>query len=172
MKKILLIISLVLLLNLSLVNAITKQEINEDKDLLDSKVSCDKLTNEQLEEIGEYLMEQMHPGESHELMHEMMGLTEGSETEKQFHINMAKTIYCGEGGVMGMMGSGGMMNMMMGNIVSVQNPQVNMMQGMMGNWGHFGYWNFLNVLYIILLIGLIILVYLCIIKLWRDFYGK
>ena len=39
------------MLNLSLVNAITKQEINEAKDLLDSKVSCDKLTNEQLEEI-------------------------------------------------------------------------------------------------------------------------
>ena len=26
----------------------------------------------------------------------MMGLTEGSEAEEQFHINMAKKIYCGE----------------------------------------------------------------------------
>src|SRR3989339_1349194 len=112
MKKIiLLIIGLVLLLNLSLVSAVTQQELNEAKDLIDSKVSCDKLTNDQLEIIGEYYMEQMHPGESHEIMHKMMGLQEGSETEEQFHVNMAKTIYCGESG--GMMG-GGMMNMMYG----------------------------------------------------------
>ena len=163
MRKILLIIGLVLLLNLSLVSAITQQEINEAKDLIDSKVSCgDKLTNEQLEIIGEYYMEQMHPGESHELMHKMMGLEEGSETEKQFHINMARILYCNEDGTSN---SGGMMGMMGGGM--------NMMgSGMIGNGGYFGYWNFLNVLYVILLIGLIILVYLWIIKLWRGFYGK
>src|SRR3989339_1584216 len=154
MKKIiLLIIGLVLLLNLSLVSAVTQQEIDEAKSLVDSKVNCDKLTNSQLEIIGEYYMEQMHPGESHELMHKMMGLEEGSETEEQFHVNMAKTIYCGESG--GMMG-GGMMNMMYGGNT--------MGYGMMGNYGYgFGYWNFLNVLYVLLLIGLIILVFIGII---------
>src|SRR3989344_2614591 len=130
MRKTILVIFAVLMLALNLVNAITQQEINEAKGLIDSKVSCDKLTNGQLEIIGEYYMEQMHPGESHELMHKMMGLTEGSETEKQFHINMAKTIYCDESG--GMMDSG-MMNMMMGG---------NMMGsgGMMGNYpSYYGY---------------------------------
>ena len=128
MKKILLIVSLVLLLNLGLASAITAQEINGAKDLLDSKVRCDKLTNEQLEIIGEYYMEQMHPGESHELMHKMMGLKEGSEAEKQFHINMAKRLYCNEDKTSG---SEGMMNMVMGS---------NMMgSGMMRNWGAFIY---------------------------------
>ena len=113
MKKMLLVISLILLLSLSLVSAISQQEIDEAKSLIDSKVSCDNLENEQLEIIGEYYMEQMHPGESHKLMHKMMGLEEGTEEEEQFHINMAQAIYCNEN-VGGMMNYGrmGMMNMM------------------------------------------------------------
>ena len=161
MKKIIFVAIVVLLLNLGLANAITQQEIKEAKGLIDSKVDCKSLSDAQLEIIGEYEMELMHPGDSHEAMHKMMGLKEGSEPEKQFHINMAKTIYCGEsGGVMG----GGMMSMMMGG---------NMGYGMMGNYGYgFGYWNLLNVLYLILLIGLIILVFLGIVKLWKNMKNK
>ena len=156
MKKIIFIMALILLFNLSVVNAITQQEINEAKGLIDSKVDCKSLSDSQLEIIGEYEMELKHPGDSHEAMHKMMGIKEGSEAEKQFHINMAKTIYCGEGN--GMMGSAGMMNMMMGG-------------NMMGNYGYgFGYWNFLNFLYLILIIGLIILVYLGIVKLWKNLF--
>ena len=161
MRKTILVIFAVLMLALNLVNAITQQEINEAKGLIDSKVDCKSLSDSQLEIIGEYEMELMHPGDSHEAMHKMMGLKEGSEPEKQFHINMAKTIYCGESG--GMMG-GGMMNMMMGG---------NMGYGMMGNYGYgLGYWSFVNILYIILLIGLIILVYLWILKLWKNMPKK
>ena len=152
MKKTIFVAIVALLLNLGLVNAITQQEISEAKGVIDSKANCKSLSDSQLEIIGEYYMEQMHPGESHELMHKMMGIKEGSEAEKQLHINMAKTIYCGEAG---MMGSG-----VMG-------------YGMMGNYGYgFGYWNFVNVLYAILLIGLIILVYLWIIKLWKTMENK
>lgn len=171
--KIMFVMVVILLLNFSLVSAHTQQELNEAKSLINSKVSCNKITDEQLELIGEYYMEQMHPGESHELMHQMMGLKEGSEAEEQFHINMAKAIYCGEAnafGAGGMMG-GGMMNMIRG----IQNPtQTNMVQGMMGNFGYgLGYWNPLNFLYAILLIGLIILVFLGIARLWRDlFHGR
>ena len=161
MKNRALILVVVLLLNLSLANAITQQEIKEAKSLIDSKADCKSLSDSQLEIIGEYEMELMHPGESHEAMHKMMGIKEGSEAEKQFHISMAKSIYCGESG--GMMG-GGMMNMIGGNMMG---------SGMIGNLGYgFGYWNFLNVLYIILLIGLIILVYLWIVKLWNDIKNK
>jgi hypothetical protein len=172
MKKIMFVMAVILLLNLGIANAITKEEINEAKSLIDSKADCKSLSDHRLEIMGEYYMEQMHPGESHELMHKMMGLKEGSEAEEQFHINMAKAIYCGETnafGSGGMMG-GGMMNMMMG----MQNPmQTNLPQGMMGNWGYgLGYWDFLNVLYAILLIGLIILVYLGIIKLWKNTKNK
>ena len=102
MKKIIFVAIVVLLLNLGLANAITQQEIKEAKGLIDSKVDCKSLSDSQLEIIGEYEMELMHSGDSHEAMHKMMGLKEGSEPEKQFHINMAKTIYCGESS--GMMG--------------------------------------------------------------------
>ena len=172
MKKILFVMAVILLLNLSLISAITQQEINEAKSLIDSKADCKSLSDSQLEIIGEYEMELMHPGESHELMHQMMGLKEGSEEEKLFHISMAKSIYCGESS--GMI-RGGMMNMMMGGNM-MGSGGVNMMgintgYGMMGNYG-YGYWDFLNVLSLILLIGLVILVYLWVIRLWRDMQNK
>ena len=154
MGKIIFVIAIILLLNLSLANAhITQQEINEVKSLINSKVSCKSLSNSQLEIMGEYYMEQMHPGESHEFMHQMMGLKEGSEYEEQFHINIAKAIYCGETNAFG---SGGMMGggMMMGG--------GNMMgYGMMGNnpFGYgYGYWSFWNIILSLFWIGLIVLV--------------
>jgi len=111
-------------------------------------MSCDKLSNEQLEAIGDYYMEQMHPGEAHEIMDNMMG-GEGSESLKQVHINMARRIYCNENIYIGygMMGSGGMMNMMG--------------RGMMGNYpasydySNYGYW---NIFWILLLAAVIFLV--------------
>ncbi len=158
---------MVLLLNINLVFA-HEHNFAETKDLIDSGISCDKLTEEQLESVGDYYMEQMHPGEAHEMMDKMMG-GEGSESLKQVHINMARRLYCNDDiyigyGMMGM----DMMNTMMGG----QIPQTNTMQEIIGNWGYLGYWNFLNVLYAMLLIGLIILVYLWILRLWKDSYGK
>ena len=180
-SKINLHVSLIILLTISFtespIKTITPNEIEEGKKLIESEVSCDKLSDEQLEAIGEYLMEQMHPGEAHELMDKMMG-GEGSESLKQMHIQMAKRLYCNEdvGGMMGMMMGGGMMgsgDMMGGNMMSGQTSQTNTMQSMMGNWGYgSGYWNFINILYIILLIGLIILVYLWILKLWKNMKNK
>ena len=108
-------------------------------------------------------MEQMHPGEAHKLMDQMMG-GEGSDSLKQMHIQMARKIYCNED-VGGMMGSGGMMNMMMGNDMMDSEMMRNLEYGS-------NYWNFINILYVILLIGLIILVYLWILKLWRNRGGK
>lgn len=154
MRKTLLIVSMILLLGVSSAN---EHNFTEARELMDSGVSCDELTDEQLEEIGDYYMEQMHPGEAHELMDRMMG-GEGSESLKQMHINMARRLYCNENvGVM--IGYGGMM------------PMAGMMNGgMMG--GAMGssslYWDFLNILYVLLVIGLVILVYLWIVKLWKD----
>ena len=170
MKKIMSILMLIfgiLLLSLFLVSAngdhgaITE----EGKKLVESNADCDDLSDEQLETIGEYFMEQMHPGEAHELMDKMMG-GEGSESLRQMHIALAKRIYCDDTsgmanyGMMGMMMGGGMMNMAGSNMMGY---------GMMGNLGYgVGYWNFVNILYLILLIGSIILVYFWIIKLFRD----
>ncbi len=104
---------IVVLVSLGIVYA-HEDNFNEGKELIKSKISCDKLNEEQMEEIGEYLMEQMHPSESHEKMHEVMGFEEEDEKEEKFHINMAKSMYCGEEGMM----SGGMMNMMGGNMMN------------------------------------------------------
>ena len=176
MKKILSIIciSMILLLGIGIVSA-HESNLSETSQLIDSGVNCDKLTDEQLESVGEYYMEQMHPGEAHELMDKMMG-GEGSESLKQMHIQMARVLYCNED-VYGMMGSGSMMGMMPsmvgGNMISGQNMmQTNMMQGIIGDSWYFGYWNFINVLYLILLIGVITLVFLWIIKLLRELSQK
>lgn len=168
MKKIFFAILIVLLLNMSLVFA-HEHNFAETKHLIDSGIGCDKLTDEQFEAIGEYYMEQMHPGEAHEMMDKMMG-GDGSESLKQMHIQMAKRLYCNED-IDGMMGSGDsmgmpmMMDMMGSGMMDGQNVQ----SSMMGSRRYsFSYWNFINILYIILLIGLIILIYLWIIKLWKN----
>ena len=68
-------------------------------------------------------MEQMHPGEQHELMDKMMG-GEGSESLRQAHIFMARRWYCGDAVGMGMMG------MMMGGNVGMGGGVMG--SGMMG----------------------------------------
>lgn len=86
-----------------------QDELAAAKQLIESNESCDQLSYEQLELIGDYYMEQMHPGEAHETMDRMMG-GEGSESLRQAHIQMALVLYCGQtnttvtyGGMMGMM---------------------------------------------------------------------
>lgn len=108
-----------------------QSEIEEGKELVEREVGCDTLSDEQREAIGEYLMEQMHPGEAHELMDQMMG-GEGSESLEQMHMQMARGLYCNEDGE-GMMDSG----MMQGNgTVMPMGMMMNMMDG--GNTGGGG----------------------------------
>ena len=116
MKKIfnaLFIALFVLSLNISFVLANEEETFAAAEEIIKQKTSCDVLTEDQLEIIGDYFMEQMHPGESHMLMDNMMG-GEGSKSLKQVHINIAKRLYCNENVYIGygMTGSGGMMNMM------------------------------------------------------------
>src|SRR3989338_7804219 len=149
MKKAILILAIFLLGIVAVLEQESHDsEIEEGKKLVKSKTSCDKLSNEQLESIGDYYMEQMHPGEAHGIMDNMMGV-EGSESLKQVHINMAKRLYCNESvyigyGVIGPEGMNGMM------------------------WNRDYGWGAWNQLYGILLIGLIILTYLGIVKLWKN----
>ena len=145
----------------------------EGKMLTDSEIACDKLSDEQLEAIGEYYMELMHPGEAHELMDEMMG-GEGSASLKQVHINMAQQFYCEKdiNGMMsvmkgGMMGSGGMMNMM--NMMGGEMMAGMMGSGMMGYGFGWGAWSFL---YWLFAIGLVALVWVLVIKFLKDLMKK
>ncbi len=134
MKK----IFLILILALALITAAYAHDHNftEAKELIDSGVGCNELSDEQLEMIGDYYMEQMHPGEAHELMDEMMG-GEGSESLRLAHISMAKRFYCGEYyRNMGMMG--GMMMQGGGNNMAYNTMGYGMMGSM--SFGTTGVW--------------------------------
>mgnify|MGYP001581849415 CR=1 FL=1 len=143
MKKTL-IYFLMFVLSIGIVFADT-EDFAEAKKIIDAKTPCNKLTENQFEVIGDYLMEQMHPGEAHEVMDKMIG-GEGSESLRQMHISIAKRIYC---------------NDLSGTIN----------YGMMGNYG-YGYWTLINFLSLVLAIGIIILVYLWIMKLWKELFKR
>ncbi|MBX4196436.1 hypothetical protein KW805_02525 [Candidatus Pacearchaeota archaeon] len=139
-----------LLLALSVVHA---DEYDYARALIQSKISCSQLNESQLEEIGDYFMEQMHPGELHVIMEERLG-GEGSESLRQAHINMGKVFYCGERGSM----YSGMMNVMMGRSYGIGG-------GMMyGSQDYLPYsynpWSvtsiLINIFLVLLIIGVII----------------
>jgi len=164
MKKIITIIIL-LFLTISLVLAHSDEtEIEKGKELVKNSVECEKLSNEDLEAIGEYVMEQMHPGELHELMHERMGIKEDTGQHELFHINIAKMMYCRTGNTidkrMNIMG-GGMMSMMYGS-------------GMMGYglYGGSALWWLWSLLAFLLLLGLVVLVWVLTVKYWKETQRK
>src|SRR3989338_4638663 len=90
LNKNLVLYFIIALLSIGIVFSQSDEEIfKEAKQLIDAKTPCNELTEDQLEHIGDYLMEQIHPGEAHEVMDKMMG-GEGSESLKFMHIAMAK----------------------------------------------------------------------------------
>ncbi|MEW5996367.1 MAG: hypothetical protein AB1657_02105 [Candidatus Micrarchaeota archaeon] len=142
------------------VSAVSQSELLEAEQLINSSISCSAMTDEQLELVGEYMMEQMHPGTAHTLMHRMMGLEEGSEEEELFHINLAKNMYCGDSGAGYMMGMG----MMGGGMMGTGGAYGMMPYGYGMGYG-YGIW---DALVLILLLGLIVLVLLLIWKTWKE----
>ncbi|HLD75586.1 MAG TPA: hypothetical protein VI874_01085 [Candidatus Norongarragalinales archaeon] len=145
--------------------------IDEGKRLVESKVACDALLDNQLEAIGDYYMEQMHPGPAHEFMDDMMG-GEGSESLKRVHLNIVKRLYCNENVYVGY---ASYMGSMMGGYFG-QTPGTatgNTPYGMMNGYGWNG-WGFgLNgLLLTLLLVGLVVSVFLWILKLWQDLHPK
>ncbi len=147
-------------------------ELEEGKALVEAEADCTDLDDGQLEAIGEYIMEVMHPLDAHDAMHQMMGLEEGTDEHELFHIALAERMYCGSSGYgygMGMMYGG-----MMGSGY-----------GMMGSWQDSDYTytcmngycssaslSVASSLYFLLLVALVVLTVFLIIKLWRNLYGK
>jgi len=142
------IAALVILLPVN-ISAHSDEDFAQAEALMNQSVSCNQFTDEQLELIGDYYMEQMHPGEAHEYMDQMMG-GEGSESLRQMHINIASRIYCGETSYAGygMMGS---------------------YNGMMGNYYYYGKNNlFVWIFNIILIVGLVLLIILLVKQVQRK----
>src|SRR3989338_4146845 len=134
------------------------------EDMIQNKIPCAELNDTQLEIIGDYYMEQMHPGAWHEWMDQRLG-GEGSAQLQQVHLALAQSFYCGERQLL----SVDMMNTMMGR-TGMMGGMMTMMgynYGMMGSFG-YGYWGLLGILYVLLVLGLIVLVYLWALKLWRS----
>jgi hypothetical protein len=136
MKRIIMITLLILIV----MNIITADDghpehgdFEQAEAIINAEIPCDSLSEEQLELLGDYYMEQMHPGEAHTLMDEMMG-GEGSESLKAMHIRMAQSLYCGEGGMM----DSGMMNTMMGQSSMMDFPNSRTNGGTMNMMSGFG----------------------------------
>ena len=110
MKKYVFVIMLIMLSSIIYAqDEIDHHDFSEAIEIIENEIPCDELTDEQFEIIGDYYMEQMHPGEAHEIMDERMG-GEGSDSLRIMHINMGKNFYCNDNtGMMGGMMGGGMM---------------------------------------------------------------
>lgn len=152
--------ALAILLNINFINSASahgEDNFAEAEEIIKQKISCGNLSDAQLEILGDYYMEQMHPGELHEIMDDRMG-GEGSESLKQTHIAIARAFYCGEHGMM----NAGMMNALMGR---------NYGYGMMRMMNYSDYSVLAAVLVNVFLILLIVLIVFLIIKLSRGMKG-
>ena len=122
-----------------------EEEIEQGRQIVDEKSSCNNLTDEQLVAVGEYYMELMHPGTLHDAMHTFMGLEEETQEHDQFHINLAKQIYCGERNY---------------NMIGYNNGYAYGMMGMMygtGGWNssYSPVWNIVPLIFTALIFALI-----------------
>ena len=130
-----------------------------------SEIKCDKVSDQQFEELGDRVMGVMHPNEQeHELMDQMMG-GEGSASLKAAHIYMGKQyLGCTSGtSGYGMMGGSGMMGVGGGMMGGNGNFYNNMMSG--------SSWIWLGFIYQFLFLSLIILAIAALIK-WLSLQNK
>ncbi len=88
----LLLVGLAILLPLATAHA-GEAEFNSTAELITQGHPCSELTTEQLVAIGDYYMEQMHPGEQHELMDAHLG-GENTTAYRDAHLAMADRFYC------------------------------------------------------------------------------
>ncbi len=84
-----------------------------------SQIDCQRVSQNDLETLGDAIMERMHPGEAHEFADQMMG-GEGSDSLRAMHILLAKRyLGCATGG-----DYQGAFGMMMGDYDDMMGPGV------------------------------------------------
>ncbi|MBI5622006.1 hypothetical protein HY933_04045 [Candidatus Falkowbacteria bacterium] len=147
LKLILGLLAFILVLSPVVALADSGEDFASAKALVDAKTPCSQLSNEQLETIGDYYMEQIHPGSQHQWMEQMMG-GDDSDNVALTHLVMAKQLYCGQNTGWGMMG-GGMMNWGGGSGLS------RLGYAMHGGWGGtMMVWGWLVSLLVVVFLGL------------------
>lgn len=103
-----------------------KYEVSRLRDL-----DCGRMTQDDLERVGDSWMEVVHPGEVHERMDAMMG-GEGSESLRLMHIRMGQSyLGCNFQG-------GRWFNMMGPGMMGGGQSGYGMMSGWFGPWGLLG----------------------------------
>ena len=161
---------ILLLFGLVLVNASEMNNFAEAEKLVQERISCSDLTDSQLELIGDYYMEQMHPGEAHERMDTMMG-GEGSESLKQVHINIAQAFYCGNRQALGPTMMSTLLNGSSYNYGMMQGRNYGMMGGYYPSQNYYSY-NFIIWIGFGIIVLLIILIIILLNRKSRSYNGK
>ena len=142
---------------------LSSQNVSEITD-----INCSEISDDQFEELGDAYMEQIHPGQAHEYMDQMMG-GEGSLSLKLAHIRMGSAyLGCGYSvdsgyGIMGGMGMmGGYGTMGRGLFNQTGSSGWNMMDGgysygmMQGfNFAHWPAWITLILVWLLLIFAIV-----------------
>ena len=150
--------------------AYAMEDFSEAKQLINAGISCVNISDDQLETIGDYYMELMHPGEAHERLDQQFG-GEGSASLRQVHINIALMHYCGQS-MMSFGGNSGMMGNRNATGYAAAGYRGNFMMdsGMM--YGNSGYWGFWMIIMAIFWLALFVVLFLLIVWLYKNTFGK
>lgn len=121
------------------------------------QITCDTLTEEDYERLGEYYMGQM-VGDSHEAMNTIMERMMGKDGEEQMHVVMGKRLSGCDTSAVSPQGGAGFMPMM--GMMQMMGEGGNPMMGYgwnntMGSWGGFGF--LITLFWVVILIDLILL---------------
>lgn len=120
------------------------------------KIDCDKITDQQFEQLGEAVMDVAHPNpKEHAFMDRMMGGDNSQSLAAMHRLMGANYLGCYKGGTMGNFGFGGMMGGYYGG--QPYGPGGHMYGN--NGWGMMGSWAGGLIMWLLILIIIVLVVY-------------